>query len=80
MSEPHTMPLTPMGLHSVKEPWGEAVLEDGTRVRFRVIVRGVQRVEGSVDPTGTQNYLLAHTLVVDVQPGEPRPPREQLGG
>jgi hypothetical protein len=55
---------------TVKEPWAEYALEDGTRLRFRATANKIWRVVDRFSPTGEPMYVVNSTTVVvaDVPP------------
>lgn len=64
--------MAPVGIVQADEPWMEITLADGFKVRLRVIVTGVFRVEGQFDPNGNPLYSLSYQLVTGVE----RPPMQ----
>lgn len=54
----------PQQFASTSEPWGEIVLTNGAKIRFRTIVTRVLLVEGETDPEGNQVYGLQTQLIV----------------
>jgi len=44
--------LEPVGILNASEPWTELFLEDGTKLRMRIIVTAVRKVVGQTLPNG----------------------------
>jgi hypothetical protein len=54
----------------VQEPamfTGEVSLADGTVLRLRVVVNGVQRLDGIKDPTGLPMYMVNTVVIPSVK-------------
>lgn len=47
---------SPLAFEPMTEPWCELLLEDGTRLRVKLVVTGVYRLEGEVDEEGSPVY------------------------
>lgn len=51
--------VKPVGIVSGQEPWCEIVLEDGNRLRVRVVVRGVTATGRTNPVDGMPEYNIA---------------------
>lgn len=82
-------PVTPEEIESAKktevepgqspdEPWNEYQFDDGNKtynLKIRLVVSGIQRVEGQFDMFGNPIYQVSHTTVV----APPVPSKVSLG-
>lgn len=62
------------------EPWGEYDLQDGTKLRMKLVVSEIVRLNGQYTPDGDPVYLVRASNVVTTQapdalrkPGKPAP-------
>lgn len=51
---------------SVSEPWGEVLLEDGTRIKMRIILTSVNRLEGEYEEDGAPKYEVATNVSINL--------------
>lgn len=59
--------ISEVKIASAVEPWCEYVLEDGTRMKLKMVVVGFDRVEGEYDPGGNPRYSMKASLVVHAE-------------
>ena len=65
----------------VAEPWCEFDCEDGTRVRVRLLVSEIYRLEGQTTPEGDPVYFVkSQNLMTANAPEELRKPPNPAGG
>lgn len=63
----HPREITEVRILSAVEPWCEYVLDDGTKMKVKMVVVGFDRVEGEYDPTGNPRYAMKASLVVHAE-------------
>lgn len=56
----------PIDVNQSSERWNEYLLEDGTLVKMKLVLKKVLRVEGQYDPEGNPLYVLQSTNVTTV--------------
>ena len=57
-------------IESSTERWSEAILDDGSRIRMKIVFTDVARVDGEWDSEGNPIYVIRSTNVVSVEGGE----------
>lgn len=57
---------TPIGISESTERWSEAILEDGTVIRYKTVLLEVARVEGQYDRDGNPIYFAKSNTVMSV--------------
>jgi len=58
-------PGKPVNFEGVKEEWNEYLLEDGTRLRVKLVVTKILRTN-QIDPEGNPVYVITSQNVVGV--------------
>ena len=56
--------ITNVEITSAKEPWAEYELSDGTRVKAKLVIVEIGRVEGEFDEAGNPRYAVKATLIM----------------
>jgi len=49
-----------------QEYWNTYLLEDGSKIRLKVVVKDILRIDGEYDPEGNPLYVLKSQQVLDV--------------
>lgn len=57
---------TPIEVNQSNERWNEYLLEDGTVLKMKLILKKVLKVEGEVDAEGNPVYVMQSTNVTAV--------------
>ena len=60
-------PAVPVKVTATTENFNEYVLEDGARLKVKLVLTEVRRVEGAKDNLGRPIYILLSKNVVDLQ-------------
>lgn len=63
---------------TIDEPWCEYECEDGTRIRMKLVVSEVLRVEGAYTPEGEPLYLIKSNNIASTE--APEELRQKKGG
>lgn len=67
---------TPIEVNQSNERWNEYILDDGSVVKIKLVLKKAVRAEGEYDPEGNPVYLIQTTNVVTVSaPKELRKPK-----
>lgn len=56
--------LAPIDIVREDTPWSEIYLADGSKIRARLVILGIQRAVGQYNPDGTPAYMLQHQMVL----------------
>ena len=66
---------TPIEANQASERWNEYLLEDGTILKMKLILKKVLRVDGEYDGEGNPVYVMQSTNVTSITaPGELKKP------
>ena len=57
---------TPVDVHHASEKWNEYLLEDGTVLKMKLILKKILRVDNEVDAEGNPVYVMQTTNVTAV--------------
>lgn len=62
---------TPVDVNQSAEKWNEYLLEDGTVLKMKLVLKKVFRVDGEFDEEGNPVYVMQSTNVTSISaPGE----------
>ena len=62
---------TPVDINQTHERWNEYLLEDGTVLKMKLVLKKVFKVEGEFDEEGNPVYVMQSTNVTSVSaPGD----------
>ena len=62
---------TPIEVNQSSEKWNEYLLEDGTVLKMKLVLKKVFRVDGEFDEEGNPVYVMQSTNVTSISaPGE----------
>lgn len=69
---------SPIDVNSSQERWNEYLLEDGTVLKMKLVLKKVLKVEGEFDAEGNPVYVMQSTNVVSLSAPahlkKPKPP------
>jgi cytoskeletal protein CcmA (bactofilin family) len=66
---------TPVEVNQAGEKWNEYLLEDGTVLKMKLVLKKVLKVDGEFDPEGNPVYVMQSTNVTAVNaPGNLKKP------
>ena len=57
---------TPIDVSQSTEKWNEYLLEDGSVLKMKLVLKKVLKVDGEVDPEGNPVYVMQSTNVTSV--------------
>jgi len=57
---------TPIDVNQSGEKWNDYLLEDGTAIRMKLVLKKVLRVDGQFDAEGNPLYVMQSTNVTSV--------------
>lgn len=60
-----------VGFRALGEHWNEYLLDDNSVVKLKLVVTGVNRIEGHTDEKGQPVYLVESTNVMSVSASTP---------